>query len=102
MARSRDNHALYLRRDQQAKAQGWTGYAQKRYWVPRLTDAYVMELAEDIGGAVEPERDGSLMSLEANAKVNPRDRSRVPSDWRVRLLVAAGKIPGRPYGVTAG
>jgi hypothetical protein len=59
-----------------------------------MTDAYVRELAEEIGGPVEPERSTSLMSIEANRIVNPRGVSRDPRDWRVRLLIAAGKIPG--------
>jgi hypothetical protein len=57
-----------------------------------MTDAYVMELAEEIGGPVEPERQGSLMSLKANRLVNPRNATRIPGDWHVRLLVAAGRI----------
>jgi hypothetical protein len=32
------------------------------------------------------------MSLKANRIVNPRSASRIPGDWQLRLLVAAGKI----------
>jgi hypothetical protein len=60
-----------------------------------LTDAEVKKLAEQIGGPVELERAGSLMSLEANRIVNPKGVSRDPRDWQVRLLVAAGKIEER-------
>jgi hypothetical protein len=57
-----------------------------------LTDDEVRRLAEEVGGPVEPDRHGSLMSLEANRLVNPRGGSRIPADWRVRLLRLAGRI----------
>ncbi len=83
----------FARRQEKAKAQGWTGYRQQRYWRARLSDPNVVrELAEEIGGEVEPERQGSLMSLKANRIVNPRQASRIPGDWQLRLLVAAGRI----------
>ena len=66
-----------------------------------MTDARVKELAEEIGGPVEPERDGSLMSRKANAIVNPNKHSDERArlwDWQVRLLVAAGKIKRRRKG----
>jgi len=92
--RTRDYSTEFVRRQSRAKELGWSGYRQRRYWSARMTDAYVKELAEQIGGPVEPERSGSLMSLEANAKVNPRGGARDPRDWHVRLLIAAGKIDG--------
>jgi hypothetical protein len=94
MQRSRDYRREFARRQAKARARGWSGYHQERTWRPRLTDAYVRELAEEIGGPVEPERQGSLMSIEANQIVNPKGVSRQPGDWRVRLLVAAGRIRG--------
>lgn len=90
--RQRSYATEFQRRQARARAAGWTGYRQQRYWRARLTDAYVMELAEEIGGPVEAHRQGSLMSVEANRIVNPREGSREPSDWRVRLLRAAGKL----------
>lgn len=92
MARTRDYGSEFARRQQKAKAQGWAGYRQQRYWRERLTDDEVRRLAEEIGGPVEPDRHGSLMSLEANRLVNPRGGSRIPGDWRVRLLRLAGRI----------
>jgi len=94
MARSRDYSTEFARRQSRAKELGWSGYRQRRYWSARMTDAYVKELAEQIGGPVEPERRGSLMSLPANQIVNPRGVRRGPKDWHVRLLIAAGKIDG--------
>lgn len=91
--RPRDNAGTLYRRDQRAKAQGWTGYGQKRYWQSRLTDDLVRRLGVQIGGEVELERAGSLLSYAANDIVNGRGGSRFPSSWQVRLLVAAGKIP---------
>jgi hypothetical protein len=90
--RKRDYAAEYAARRARAKAGGWTGYGQRRYRLERLDDDEVRRLAEQIGGPVEPERAGSLMSLEANRIVNPRDRDRLPADWRVRLLQAAGQM----------
>jgi hypothetical protein len=91
-ARTRDYSREFARRQERARALGWSGYRQRRYWAARMTDAYVRELAEEIGGPVEPERKGALMSRKANAIVNPRDQTRRPGDWKIRLLVAAGKI----------
>jgi hypothetical protein len=91
--RTRNYSQEYARRQARAQAQGWSGYRQQRNWRARMTDAYVRELAEEIGGPVEPERSGSLMSNNANAIVNPKGVSRDPRDWHVRLLIAAGKIP---------
>lgn len=91
--RQRDYGLEYRRRQERATQGGWGGYRQKRYWLARLSDAEVRRLAEQIGGPVEPNRKGSLMSLTANDIVNPRDGSRTPEDWRVRLLRAAGKLP---------
>jgi len=88
----RDYSREFARRQEKAKAQGWSGYRQQRYWRARLSDAYVRELAEEIGGPVERERGGALMSRKANAIVNPRDQTRRPGDWQVRLLRAAGKL----------
>lgn len=56
-----------------------------------MTDAYVRELAEEIGGPVEADRPNALMSRRANEIVNPRTGARA-GDWRVRLLVAAGRL----------
>lgn len=92
MARTRNYSTEFERRQARARALGWSGYRQQRRWRAELTDARVRELAEEIGGPVEPERQGSLMSLEANAKVNPRGGRRIPGDWQVRLLRAAGRI----------
>lgn len=92
MPRKRSYSTEFARRQARARAQGWSGYRQQRYWRARLTDEEVRRLAEEIGGPVEPERKGSLMSKEANAIVNPIGVSRSPVDWRVRLLRAAGRI----------
>lgn len=92
MARTRNYSTEFERRQARARAQGWSGYRQQRRWRAELTDARVRELAEEIGGPVEPERAGSLMSIEANAIVNPKGVTRDPRDWHVRLLIAAGKI----------
>ena len=92
MARPRDNAGTLLRRNQRAQAQGWTGYGQQRYWQARLTDDEVRRLGVQIGGEVELERAGSLLSRDANAIVNPPGGGRSPSSWQVRLLVAAGRI----------
>jgi len=91
MARTRNYATEFQRRQARARAQGWTGYRQQRYWRARMTDAYVRELAEEIGGPVEPWRPNSLMSRKADAIVNPHPGPRV-GDWRVRLLHAAGRI----------
>ena len=85
-----ENRAIYARR--KARAEGWDIETQRRYWRRRLNDAYVRELAEEVGGPVEPWRAGSLMSVAANEIVNPRDQPRRPGDWRIRLLRAAGRI----------
>ena len=92
MPRTRNYSTEFARRQARAQAAGWSGYRQQRTWRARMTDAYVRQLAEQIGGPVEPERAGSLMSLEANRIVNPKDQPRDPRDWQVRLLIAAGKI----------
>jgi hypothetical protein len=92
MARARSYSTEFARRQARARAQGWSGYRQQRRWRAELTDARVRELAEEIGGPVEPERAGSLMSLEANRIVNPKGVTRDPRDWQVRLLIAAGRI----------
>lgn len=92
MPRQRNYSSEFARRQARARTQGWTGYRQQRFWRARLTDSYVRELAEEIGGPVEPHRSGSLMSMAANRIVNPHDRPRTPEDWRVRLLRAAGRI----------
>jgi hypothetical protein len=92
MPRQRSYSTEFARRQARARAQGWSGYRQQRRWRAELTDARVRELAEEIGGPVEPERAGSLMSLEANRIVNPKGVTRDPRDWRVRLLTAAGRI----------
>jgi hypothetical protein len=92
VARSRDIAAENAARERRFRAKGWKSYGQYRYWNPRLTDARVKELAEQIGGEVESERAGSLMSIQANAIVNPKDRTRLPPEWKVRLLIAAGRI----------
>jgi hypothetical protein len=90
--RRRNIAAENAARERRFRARGWNSYGQYRYWNPRLTDPYVKELADQIGGPVEPSRARSLMSDAANAIVNPKDRTRVPPEWKVRLLVAAGKI----------
>ena len=95
MARTRSYSTEFARRQARAREAGWSGYRQQRYWRARLTEAEVKRLAEQIGGPVEPERAGSLMSREANAKVNPLGGGRDPRDWQVRLLIAAGKIQER-------
>jgi len=96
---------VYGRRDARARARGWASYNEQRLWSPRLTDAYVRELAEEIGGPVEPDRAGSLMSREANRIINYNrhndEQQRRPGDWRVRLLIAAGRITGKPRDVKA-
>ncbi len=91
-ARARDNSAVLTRRNERAKAQGWTGYGQQRYWQARLTDDLVRQLGVQIGGEVELERAGSLLSRDANAIVNPANVARSPASWQVRLLVASGKV----------
>ena len=83
---------VYGRRQARARSEGWDNETQRRYWRRRLNDAYVRELAEEVGGPVEPWRAGSLMSVAANEIVNPRDQPRRPGDWRIRLLRAAGRI----------
>jgi hypothetical protein len=93
--RERDYSAEFARRQAQAQALGWSGYRQRRTWGPRMTDPFVRQLGEQIGGKVEPDRKGSLMSVKANEIVNPRGVPRAPGDWHVRLLVAAGKIKGK-------
>lgn len=92
MPRQRSYSTEFARRQERARAAGWSGYRQRRYWRAKLDDAEVRKLAEEIGGPVEPERAGSLMSNQANAIVNPKDQTRVPGDWQVRLLKAAGRI----------
>lgn len=82
---------VFGKRDAAARARGWASYNQERQWRGQMTDAYVRQLAEEIGGPVEPERAGSLMSRKANQIVNPPDRARRPGDWRIRLLEAAGR-----------
>lgn len=91
---ARAGTTVYGRRDAQARARGWSGYPQYRKWDRYLTDARIREMAEEIGGPVEPDREGSLMSREANAIVNPRGVDRRPGDWRIRLLIAAGRMEG--------
>ena len=83
---------VFSRRDAAARRRGWENYGQERYWRARLTDQQVRELAEEIGGPVEKERPTALMSRAANAIVNPRGEARRPGDWRIRLLIAAGRI----------
>lgn len=95
MPRSRDYQKEFARRQARAKELGWSGYRQRREWGARMTDAFVRELAEEIGGPVEPSRAGSLMSEEANRIVNPHGVPREPKDWHVRLLIAAGRIDRR-------
>jgi predicted aldo/keto reductase-like oxidoreductase len=90
--RVRNYSREFERRQARAKEQGWSGYRQQRRYRAELTDARVRELAAEIGGPVEPERGGSLMSKKANAIVNPVDRARKPADWQVRLLKAAGVL----------
>jgi hypothetical protein len=90
----RAGETVYGRRDAAARARGWASYNQERRWRSQLTDDYIRELAEEIGGPVEPDREGSLMSRDANAIVNPRGEARRPGDWRIRLLIAAGRIEG--------
>lgn len=95
MARQRSYLAEQAARNRRAREQGWSGYGQKRYWEPRLAandQALVRQLAEQIGGEVEPERAGSLMSRKANGIVNAYPPPYRQWDWRVRLLVAAGRI----------
>jgi hypothetical protein len=92
MPRSRSYSTEFARRQARAKERGWSGYRQQRRWRAELTEARVRELAEEIGGPVEPERAGSLMSLEANRIVNPHGGGRTPGDWQVRLLRASGRI----------
>jgi hypothetical protein len=88
----RKGSTVYQQRQARARAMGWESYSQQRAWRPQLTDAYIRELGEKIGGPVEAEREGSLLSREANAIVNPRGEVRRPGDWRIRLLIAAGRI----------
>jgi hypothetical protein len=98
VARTRDYSTEFARRQARARALGWSGYRQQRTWRARMTDAYVRQLAEEIGGPVEPERTGSLMSIEANQIVNPKGVTRDPRDWHVRLLIAAGRIKEQEGG----
>jgi len=93
----RDYAAERRRRDERARERGYASYNQQDYYRRWLTDERVKELAEQIGGPVEPERPNSLMSRAANAKINPTDENRM-WDWQVRLLVAAGKIKRRRKG----
>jgi hypothetical protein len=90
--RVRNYSREFERRQARAKEQGWSGYRQQRRYRAELTDARVRELAAQIGGPVEPERGGSLMSRKANRIVNPPDQSRRPGDWQLRLLRAAGEV----------
>jgi hypothetical protein len=83
---------VYGRRDAAARARGWPSYNRERYWRAELTDARIRELAEEIGGPVEPERPRALMSRKANDIVNPHDRPREPGDFRIRLLRATGRL----------
>jgi hypothetical protein len=93
MPRTRSYSTEFARRQARARERGWSGYRQQRRWREYLSDDnHVRELAEEIGGPVEPERVGSLMSLEANRIVNPQGVTRNPSDWQVRLLRASGRI----------
>ena len=95
MPRLRDIAGENRARDARYREQGWSGYGQYRYWSVRLKandQALVRQLAEQIGGAVEPERAGSLMSKKANGIVNAYPPPYRQWDWRVRLLVAAGRI----------
>lgn len=86
---ARAGTTLAKQRTARAHAEGYRSTAQKTYWRKRLTDAYVRELAEEIGGPIEADRPNSLMSREANRIVNGTGRE---GDWRVRLLRAAGRI----------
>jgi len=90
--RNRSYSTEFKRRQARSRAAGWSGYRQQRRWRAELTDAKVRELAEEIGGPVEPEREGSLMSIDANRIVNPHGVARDPRDWQVRLLKASGRI----------
>lgn len=96
---------VYGRRQAAARAGGWGSYNEQRYWRGQLTDERVRELAEEIGGPVEPEREGSLMSRKANRIINANrhndEQVRRPGDWRIRLLIAAGRITGKPRDVKA-
>jgi hypothetical protein len=89
---ARDYSREFARRQERARSQGWSGYRQQRAWRARMTDDYVRELAEEIGGPVEANRPHSLMSLEANRIVNPRGGPRQPADWQLRLLIASGRL----------
>ena len=97
---------VYGRRQARARAAGWASEYERQTWAARLKDdAYIRELAEEIGGPVEPDRPNSLMSREANRIINFNrhndEQARRPSDWRVRLLIAAGRITGKPRDVKA-
>lgn len=92
MTRTRNYSQEFARRQAKAQQLGWSGYRQRRTWQARMTDAYVRELAEEIGGPVEANRSSSLMSIEANSIVNPHGVARDPRDWHVRLLIASGRI----------
>ena len=89
MAR-RDFSRIYRRRQEQARAEGFTSYGQKRRVLHELPDL----ISEGNRLACGPENDppaepraGSLMCHALNERVNPPGRARV-GDWRWRLWVA--------------
>jgi hypothetical protein len=85
----RDNRGTYERRNARARADGWTGYGQMRYWRSRWSEATVRRLAARCcHGDHELERAGSLLCRECNEKVNPIDRPR-EGKWQARLVKAA-------------
>jgi len=99
MPRKRDYAAERARRDERYRQRGWANYNQYDTWRRKLTDERVKELAEEIGGPVEPERSGSLMSRRANDRINSNRHNDEQSrlwDWQVRLLVASGRLKRRP------
>ena len=83
------NQLIYARRNARAKAQGWQGYGQKRYWAENgLAHQYARALCPEGPGESRPR---SLLCQEHNDIVNPRrpqQGARVGT-WQERLRAAA-------------
>lgn len=84
----RDSSLVLQRRNERARAEGWTSYGQKRYWLiffDRDQAGTAKRLANQICG--HNNREGSYMCTECNERVNPRTETR-SGDWRARLVNA--------------
>lgn len=113
--RSRNWHAVYERRNRQAREGyvdregqwvpgGWTSYSQRRYWLQDRRHpggrGWSPDVARSLADAIDEahgwdhgaDRDGSLMSARVNELVNRRDEAR-PGDWRARLVRAYEQRP---------